>query len=116
MSKYYELTEEFSKIKVEGIFFAFGQKQFDENKKCIPEGEKIYGTDFGMYGTKTGFKAYTAAQKAVEEKIKAECTAQEIYEYEYANHECDYTGDDEEAFDIVLGYFPTADIKRKRAY
>lgn len=112
---YYEIKCEITEYRNPEVFYAFSQKQFDENRKRIPEGEKIYqGFVSGQYGTYKGLTEMLNHIEAVEEKIRANCTPQEIYNYEYDNHECGYTGDDSEALEIVNHYFPGAQIKRKR--
>lgn len=38
-------------------------------------------------------------------EVVENCSPQEVYDYEFLNHECGWTGDDEEAIQIVLHYF-----------
>jgi len=40
------------------------------------------------------------------------CRAQDVYDYEFSNHECGYTGNDAAALEIVANYFPGAEITR----
>ena len=52
-------------------------------------------------------------------RISKECIPQEVYNYEFDNHECSYVGDDEEAIKIVIDYFgaeKAKDVNRKCAY
>ena len=116
MSTYHQITNEMSSFSSPEIFYAFSNSQFDEGKKQIPEGEKIYKGPAGQFGTAKGFKLFTEAIAKMETRIKTECLPQEVYNYEYANHECDYTGDDEEALEIVKSYWDNADVKRKKYY
>ena len=102
---YEELKELQRTITNEQIFFAFNAKQLSEGIAKMPKGEKIYRGIGGMLGTKKGLLDFRASYDAITERIKKECTPEEIYNYEYINYECAYSGDDEEAVDIVQGYF-----------
>ena len=86
-------------------FFAFGDKQFAENSKRIRplrEGEKYVSAGAGLYGTRDGLDRFFAAYNAVDEKVKQECDPQEVYFYEYNNHECQISWDgDVEPYRIV---------------
>lgn len=94
-------------------FFAFSNEQFAEGKaKNIPEGAKVLSAHHGMYGTQNGIDIFCAELAAHEKMIIANCDPQDVYNYEFANHECGYTGDDTEALEIVRDYFPNAIIKR----
>jgi hypothetical protein len=116
-NKYYEIKRDFGNYHNDEVFYAFSNEQFKEGMKKIPEGAKVYqGFVGGQYGTKEGLTDMLYQLKIMKDKIKAECTPQDIYNYEYANHECGYTGDDSEAFQIVREYFPKADIKRRHGY
>ena len=87
-------------------FYAFGQKQFDEYKKRIRplrEGEKYVSAGAGLYGTRDGIDRLFDALKDIDEKIKQECNPQEVYFYEYNNHECQISWDgDGEPYNIIL--------------
>ena len=87
-------------------FYTFGQKQFDENKKRIRplrDGEKYVSAGAGLYGTRDGLDRLFAALKDIDEKIKQECDPQEVYFYEYNNHECQISWDgDIEPYNIIL--------------
>lgn len=104
---YQELRDGMSKFDVyaNNIFFAFSDKQFEEGKKKahITDDMKIYSYGAGMFGTHEGFKKYLAACEECDRRIKEECDPQEIYVYEYNNHECmiDWDGD-ENAIIIII--------------
>lgn len=98
-------------------FFAFSKEQFEEglikhniDRKDIRDGQNnLYGTNEGIDKFYQGY----ADQKA---QITAECTPQEVYDDEYINYECGYTGDDSEALECVHYYFGTErdnEVKRK---
>lgn len=107
-------------------FFAFSVKQFNEgyNKLvadgAIKEGDKICQAKHGLYGTKAGIDSFYAAYDALDEKIKAECDPQEVYFYEYDNHEAMINWDgDEDAINIIIslwGLETAKKIKRYNAY
>ena len=104
---YFQITKEQRSMDCykHHCFFAFNNEQFEEGKKKahIQDGEKIYSVGAGMYGTLEGIKGYFAEHKSFDERIKAECDAQEVYFYEYNNHECNLSWDgDEEPFKLIL--------------
>ena len=101
-------------------FFAFSNKQFEEGmKEKNLEGKTIYRGTAGLFGTYEGLKELMAFYNSISDRISKECNAQEVYDYEFDNHECSYTNDDSEAMMIVLGYFSDEEcmkVKRKFAY
>ncbi len=86
-------------------FFAFDNKQFAANLKNIrplKEGEKLVSVGAGMYGTRDGVDRYFAALDEIDARIKQDCDAQEVYFYEYNNHECQISWDgDIEPYKII---------------
>jgi hypothetical protein len=112
MSRYAEIKDEMCKYHHPEVFFAFSDSQYMENSKDIPKDKKIFRSVVGQFGTREGLDAFYAACEATDAKIKAECTAQEVYDYEYYNYECAYTCDDTEALDIVHEFWPDAEIRR----
>lgn len=126
MSKYQEIKEKAYKMKQPGVFYAFDDKQFVEGlirEGYIEEGQtyedfkkkgiKLYADGHGGYGTKealdNGFKKYLEIDKEISEQ----CNPDEIFEYEWRNHECGYTGDWSEALNITKAYFPKYTPTRK---
>lgn len=104
---------------LEKVFFAFSNKQFAENKikAGIGPEEKIYRGPAGSYGTKEGLLNMVNFYDNKHEKIKNNCDPQEVYDYEFNNHECSYVYDDEEAINIVIDYFGEDRAKQvKRRY
>jgi hypothetical protein len=104
---YREILDEEIDCYKHNCFFAFDSKQAAEGMKKagISEGEKLYSTGSGLHGTKEGLKRYFTAIKEKEARIAKECNPREVYDYEFANHECGYTCDDREAIIIVVHYF-----------
>jgi len=101
-------------------FFAFSDDQFSEGKKKAGiEGQKIFNGGAGLYGTKEGIKKLLADYASIDKEIAENCDPQEVYNYEFGNHECSYTNDDEEPINIVIRIFGTErarDVKRCFAY
>jgi hypothetical protein len=101
-------------------FFAFGQTQFDEGvTKHNLQGKKIYRGHGGLYGTKEGIDELMNFYDNINKRIGEECNPQEVYDYEFDNHECSITCDDTEPMMIVLGIFTEEqcmNVKRKNGY
>jgi len=87
-------------------FFAFSDKQFEEGiEKHNLRDKKIYSGGYGLYGTSEGIKKLHSDYDKIGKDITEHCSPQEVYDYEFHNHECGYTMDDEDAIKIVIGYF-----------
>lgn len=118
LDKYKELKK--GEAKLEGAFFAFGKTQFEEgysklvNEGYITEGEKIYHAGAGLYGTKEGLDKVFDYYKNKEKRIKEECDPQEVYFYEYNNHECMFTSDEDAIKEVkrIFGKDVVKKIKR----
>jgi hypothetical protein len=78
-----------------GVFFAFGNQQFEENKTPLEPGEKyrrIVGGGFLPAGKAKQFEeGFDAIDKWFTQETK-KCRTEHIL-YELSNHECFYTGD-----------------------
>lgn len=101
-------------------FFAFSKQQYDTGirKHCL-HGLKLFDGGFGLVGTKQGIQDFYDQYDKIDDAIKNDCDPQEVYNYEFSNHECSYTNDDEEAIKIVAGIFgvdKAMTVKRKYAY
>lgn len=118
MSKYTELKEQHAPMWE--TFFAFSNEQFDQGmKEAGIEGKKIFSGGAGLYGTRAGIDKLMQFYEEREKRIAENCTPQEVYNYEFSNHECDYVGDDTEAIDIVINYFGAErarEVKRRYAW
>lgn len=105
MSKYTELKNQ--EAPCIDCFFAFSESQFNEGAAKI-KGKKIYSASnvfSGLYGTSEGIENFLNFYVELEKRISAECDPQEVYDYEFGNHECGYVGNDEEAIKLVISYF-----------
>lgn len=87
-------------------FFAFTQEQFE---KAIREkglqGKNVYRDWSGLYGTMDGIHEAREFFLRRHEEIATTCTPQEVYDYEFNDYECQYTGDDTEAYRTAVFYF-----------
>lgn len=95
-------------IKEVGMFFAFSNEQFDENKTPLKEGEKYVSLGAGGYMPKGNVPAWIQGGKDIEKWYKTQVKAskneeQEIL-YELRNHECFYTGDYSSAYYALPNY------------
>ena len=124
IKRYRELLHEQSHVDTKqfDVFFAFSSEQFEEGLKSIrplADGEKLVRVGAGGFGTKDGAERLFEFYESIDAKIKAECDPQEVYVYEYNNHECCIAWDgDLEAIKIVLSLFgeeAARKIKRHRA-
>ena len=101
-------------------FFAFSKEQFNEGiAKHKLEGQKIYQAQGGLYGTNEGITELMNFYDNLNTRIANECDPQEVYDYEFDNHECSITCDDTDAMKIVLGIFTEEqciNVKRKHGY
>lgn len=87
-------------------FFAFSDKQYKEGiAKHNLEGKKILRGFGGLFGTHEGITKLYADYDAIAKKVSNECNPQEVYDYEFDNHECGYIHDDSEAMKIVISHF-----------
>jgi len=123
IKRYVELQNKHPKTENYGVFFAFGSKQFEEgyqsliDRGYIKQGDKVCSAGMGLYGKRTELDRYLAYYKDREKMIVAECDPQEVYFYECNQHECGYTWCDDDAVQVVAGYFgPEAAHKLVRIY
>lgn len=89
------------------LFWAFGNKQFEEGLKKInlQESEKVIHIGMGGYLPKNNLDAFLNGMKKLNEEyetaIKAHKLRPKLIAYELANHECYYTGDIQPALDAL---------------
>lgn len=101
-------------------FYAFSNSQMKEGiENTGIEGKKIYSGGNGLYGTKEGIKELFGYYDNQRTRIKEECDPQQVYNYEYDNHECGWLHDDTEAIKIIVLYFGeerAKEVKRRNGY
>lgn len=107
----YSAAKEFNPTMTE-CFFAFSKSQLEEGTSKLPEGVKLLSAGHGLFGTDAGIKQFMQELADVRQRIINNCDPQDVYNYEFSNHECGYTGSDEDALNIVNDYFPGAVVKR----
>ena len=104
MSHYQELKD--IQPQLFECFFAFSDSQYNEGiAKHNLEGKKIFRGFGGLFGTHEGISKLYADYDAITKRVTEECDPQEVYDYEFANHECGYIGDDSEAMKLVISHF-----------
>lgn len=79
------------------VFWAFSQKQFEENKTPLKEGEKYVDIGAGGFMPKSNIEKYINGMKAIYEEFKEamrdENARIEHIRYQLNNHEAYYTRD-----------------------
>lgn len=89
-----------------GLFFAFSQSQFDESKTPLKDGEKYISIGGGGYVPKSNLdkllNGMETNQTIYDIAVKANNLRYKEIAYEFANHECYYTGD----WQVVADMFP----------
>ena len=90
------------------IFFAFSQKQFDDNKPELKDGDKYVSIGAGGYMIKSQVDNYRNGADEIEkwytEEIKKNDLKEQEILYELSDHECFYTGDIESAVNVLPNY------------
>lgn len=108
-----------------GVFFAFSREQFDEAVERLTKAGKIdEGSQIqyhphvsGLYGTREAIRAYLDYYMNRNKAIPTDCDPQEVYFYEYNNHESMYDWDgDLEAMRLVIRYWGVDVAKKIKRY
>lgn len=113
IDRYKELKNQHPNADECGVFFAFSNKQFIEGYKHlvelghIKEGDKIIQSNLGgLFGTREGIDKFIGFYDESNKLIPQECDPQEVYFYEYNNHESMIAWDgDKDAFQLIVQYF-----------
>lgn len=113
---YSAIHEECHKHHHEGIFFAFSNEQFEQGMKEIAhlrEGdEKVVRIGGGGFGWRKYIHKMIDYHESIDKRIAEQCDPQEVYCYEYNNHECMYGYDgDEPAYELVYNIFGEEGLK-----
>lgn len=107
---YKSIKEEMYHKQHEGIFYAFDEKGFNEGyervKHLLKEGEKVVRFTGGGFGVRAYIDKMLEYYDECDARIANECEPQEVYVYEYNNHECMYAYEgDVEAVNCVIRIF-----------
>jgi hypothetical protein len=98
-----------------GVFFAFSEKQFEENKTPLKEGEKYVSIGGGGYLPKGKVKELEEGMEAIERFGKQTVKKKKLVEAEILdelqNHECFYTGDISDVVDLFEGTYTKQQIR-----
>lgn len=113
LALYRSLKEDFQP-EMHDCFFAFSDQQLQEGMaKFNLKREQLVSYGGGLIGTKQGIEDFFSQYDEPDRRIKAECAPQEVYFYEYNNHECMISWDgDLEAIKIIIARWG-ADVARK---
>lgn len=102
MRPIYEIKEErqaktSEAIKACGMFFAFSDKQWEENKTPLQEGDKYVSLGMGAYMPKSQVEKWNQMTEEVDVWFKEQISSPEMrtayISYELSNHEAWYTGE-----------------------
>lgn len=118
LERYKEICEQKRNYKDPCIFWAFSKEQFEEGmarvRPHLKEGQKIVRGIAGMFCTREAYDKMMEFYRNADKMIAAECDPQEVYCYEYNNHECCINWDgDLEPMRIVRVLFGK-DVKVRR--
>ena len=111
IKRYRELKYDEPDMTKYGMFVAFSEKDFMREKLklyrkgYLKGGEKLVSVGGGVYGTRAEVDRYFGYHKQNYERIAKECDPQEVYFYEWNNHECMISMDDDEPMKIVISIF-----------
>jgi hypothetical protein len=102
-------------LKKCGVFFAFSNEQFNENKTPLKDGEKYISIGGGGYMPKGKLKDFQEGMKSINKigrkKIEENNLAESEILYELKNHECFYTGDYSDVVDMFEGTYTEKQIR-----
>ena len=110
IDKYLKIKHGQFDFEKHGIFFAFDVEQFKKEKErmirkgYIKKNNKIFSLGAGAYGNIDGVKSFHLFCDNKNELITKECDPQEVYIYEWNNHECMF-GDEETAYNLIESIF-----------
>jgi len=75
-------------------------------KECgYKEYSEIVHAGSGLYGSREALHSFLAEYDTRAERVKNECDPQKVYEYEFANNECEYICNDADAIETVVAIF-----------
>lgn len=102
-------------FKTCGVFFAFSNSQFEENKTELAEGDKYVRLGAGGFIPKSKADLYLSTSKEnhnwFREQIKIHNLKDAEILYELQNHECFYTGEIDQAIE-ALGVYSYDEVRK----
>ena len=110
INRYMKIKEEHPREEAYGVFFAFNKEHFQEGYKSlvkrgyVKDGDKITSGAMGIYGTADEIARFFDFYNERNKRIAKECDPQEVYFYEWNNHECMF-GDDDDVVKLIADYF-----------
>lgn len=103
-------------IKETGMFFAFSNEQFNENKTPLQDGEKYVSLGAGCYLPKSKVNAYLNGSKEIDKWFKSEVKQNKLRKehiiYELSNHEAWYTMEIEDTLTALGEDFTEDEVKK----
>ena len=126
MNNYEKEKEDYSKryneeLNKTGIFFAFSNEQFHQNK--IPkeaQDNEFISCGMGMFIHKSNKSNldhfFEITEKELKKELLSKTTIEEMIQYELINQECYYTEEPFEIIDLIKDYYqetPEEEIKKK---
>lgn len=109
--------EKLSEIfKKNGVFFAFSNEQFAQNKTPLKEGEKYVSMGAGGYLPKGNASSYMEdfknLQKWYKDEVRNNKLRIELIKYELDNHEAGYTGSIDETLDALGPEYTREEVRK----
>ena len=96
-----------------GLFWAFSNEQFAENKTPLKEGEKYISIGAGGYLPKGNLNTFLEGMKTIKKWFKLEgksCRTQHIMD-ELSNYECFYTRDISDAWEVLKDQYTLKQVQ-----
>jgi len=89
------------------VFFAFSNEQLKQGMAdCgYKEYKELCYAENGLFGSREAIISFLGVYGEKAKRVAAECDPQKVYDYEFNNYECDYTGTDREAILQVVQIF-----------
>lgn len=98
-----------------GVFWAFSNQQFNENKTPLQEGEKYVDIGSGGFIPKHNVDAFMDGMEKIAKEFKEAIAAFKLREkhilYELNNHECFYTGNVENALPALGAEYTQEEVQ-----
>lgn len=101
-------------LKDKGVFSAFSDKQFEENKTPLSEGDQYLALGSGMYIPLSNFESFQVEGKAIidwfNETVSKGKIRRAYISYELSNHEAYYSGSIDSTLDALGNGFTVQEV------